>query len=248
MSRVAVVTGGASGIGLSICHELARGGNAVAVLDIDGEGARKAAADQGEHGIKSIGVAVDVSDRTSVDRALGQVRAELGPVEILVTSAGLARFTPFEQITLEAWNQVIAVNLTGTFHCVQACIGDMVEAGWGRIVTISSSGAQTGAPRMAHYVASKGGVIALTRTLAREYASKGITVNTIPPSSIDTPMSRQAQAEGNLPEHKQWAARIPVGRVGTGDDIAAACGFLCSEAASYITGQVIGVNGGAVIC
>ena len=165
-----------------------------------------------------------------------------------MTSAGLARFTPFEQITLEAWNQVIAVNLTGTFHCVQACIGDMVGAGWGRIVTISSSGAQTGAPRMAHYVASKGGVIALTRTLAREYASKGITVNTIPPSSIDTPMSRQAQAEGNLPGYKQWAAHIPVGRVGTGKDIAAACGFLCSEEASYITGQVIGVNGGAVIC
>jgi 2-hydroxycyclohexanecarboxyl-CoA dehydrogenase len=101
---------------------------------------------------------------------------------------------------------------------------------------------------MAHYVASKGGVIALTRTLAREYASRGITVNTIAPSSIDSPMSRQGQAEGNLPRDEQWAARIPVGRLGTGDDIGVACGFLCSEQASYITGQLVGVNGGAVIC
>lgn len=248
MSRVAVVTGGASGMGLSICHELARRGHAVAVLDIDGADADRAAADLGRHGTKCLAAQVDVSDRPSVDRAVGRVRAELGPVGILVTSAGLARFTPFEQITLEAWNQLIAVNLTGTFHCVQSCIGDMVEAGWGRIVTISSSGAQTGAPRMAHYVASKGGVIALTRTLAREYAAKGITVNTIPPSSVDTPMSRQGQADGNLPDYEQWAARIPVGRVGTGEDIATACAFLCSEEASYITGQVIGVNGGSVIC
>lgn len=252
MSRVAVVTGGASGMGLSICHELYRRGNAVAVLDIDGEAADRAAADLDAAGSgpdqRSIAVQVDVADRSSVDRAVEKVRADLGPVEILVTSAGIARFTPFEEITLDAWQQVIAVNLTGTFHCIQACIADMVAAGWGRIVTISSSGAQTGAPRMAHYVASKGGVIAMTRTLAREYAPRGITVNTIPPSSIDTPMSRQGQAEGNLLDNEQWAARIPVGRLGTGDDIAAACGFLCSEEAGYITGQIIGVNGGSVIC
>ena len=234
-------------MGRSICHELARRGNSVAVLDVDGEAAQRAAGELPRYGSKSLAAQVDVADRSSVDRAIGRVRAELGAVAILVTSAGVARFTPFEEITLDDWNRVIEVNLTGTFHSVQACIADMVEAGWGRIVTISSSGAQTGAPRMAHYVASKGGVIALTRTLAREYASKGITVNTIPPSSIDTPMSRQGQAEGNLPGNEQWAARIPVGRLGTGEDIAAACGFLCSEEAGYITGQIIGVNGGSVI-
>ena len=134
-----------------------------------------------------------MSDRTAVDRAFDDVRAALGPIEILVTSAAVSGFVPFEAITLEDWSRTIAVNLTGTFNCIQSAIPDMVAAGWGRIVTISSAAGQTGSARQAHYSASKGGVIALTKTVALEYAAKGITANTIPPFTVDTPMLRAAQ-------------------------------------------------------
>ena len=140
----------------------------------------------------------------------------------------------------------MAINLTGTFDCIQAAIGDMVMSRWGRIVTISSSAGQTGSIRQAHYSASKGGVIALTKTVAVEYASLGITANTIPPFSVDAPMLRAAQDSGVIPGSDALAKAIPVGRIGTAEEIAAMCGFLCSEDASYVTGQVIGVNGGAV--
>ena len=140
---------------------------------------------------------------------MARVRRELGPIEIIVTSAGLDEFRPFTDITLDAWERMLAVNLTGTFHCVQAAIPDMLAAGWGRIVTISSSSAQSGAARMAHYVASKGGVIGLTKALAVEYAPNGITVNTIPPGFIDTPMARRAEARGDLPSIDAVAARTP---------------------------------------
>jgi 2-hydroxycyclohexanecarboxyl-CoA dehydrogenase len=246
MGRVAVVTGGASGIGRSICGHLADRGHRIAVLDLDGGAAQRAAEALRARGAQAIASAVDVSDPKAVDEVLGKVRSELGPVEIMVTSAGISGFVRFTDITLEAWSRMIAVNLTGTFLCLQAAIPDMVAARWGRIVTIASSSAQTGAARMAHYASSKGGVIALTRALAREYALVGITVNTIPPCSVETPMSHRFQATGDLPSNEVMASRIPVGRLGTGDDIAVACAFLCSEEASYITGQVIGVNGGAV--
>jgi 2-hydroxycyclohexanecarboxyl-CoA dehydrogenase len=233
-------------MGLSICEHLADRGNKVAVLDLNGDAAEQVAADLRAQGHQALGAAVDVSDRPAVDAAMDKVRAEFGPIEILVTSAGISNFVKFTDLTIDQWNKMIAVNLTGTFHCVQSAIPDMIAAKWGRIVLISSSSAQTGAPRMAHYVSSKGGVIGMMRALAREFAPMGITVNTIPPSSIDTPMAREQQELGNLPDHEMWAARIPVGRVGTGDDIAAACAFLCSDETSYITGQIIGVNGGAV--
>jgi 2-hydroxycyclohexanecarboxyl-CoA dehydrogenase len=247
MSRVAVITGAASGIGRAISQRLAERGHRVALLDLDGDGAQRAAASLRAGGARALGCKADVVDRGAVDEALAQVRRELGPVAILVTSAGAAAFERFTDISLESWNRILAINLTGTFHCVQAAIPDMVSARWGRIVTISSSSAQQGAPRMAHYSAAKGGVIALTRTLAREYAALGITVNTIPPSAVDTPMARDAQRAGELPGTDVLAARIPVGRMGTPDDIAAACAFLCSEEAGYITGQVLGVNGGSVV-
>lgn len=246
--RTAVVTGGASGIGLACGAHLARRGHRVALLDVDTDAAERAAVSIGAAGAEVTAHRCDVADRASVDAAMGAVRNVHGPIDILVTSAGIARFEPFANISLASWEQVIAVNLTGTFHCVQAVVGDMVRGRWGRIVTISSSGAQSGAPRMAHYVASKGGVMALTRTLAREYASAGITANTIPPSAIETPMVARSRSEGVVGDTADLTARIPVGRMGTPDDIAAACAFLCSEEASYITGQVIGVNGGAVLC
>jgi len=139
---------------------------------------------------------------------------------------------------------MLSVNLTGTFNCIQAAIPDMLAGTWGRIVTISSSSAQSGARKMAHYVASKGGVIGLTKALALEFAPNGITVNTIPPGFIDTPMARRAESAGDLPDLDQVAQRTPVRRAGTADDIAAACVFLCSDDAGYITGQALNVNGG----
>ncbi|MGI5218776.1 SDR family NAD(P)-dependent oxidoreductase [Nocardia sp. CA-290969] len=245
--RVVVVTGGASGMGASICRRLAAGGDRIAVLDRDGAGAHRVAAELESAGGVAMGCEVDVTDRTAVDDALHKVRAQWGPVQVLVTSAGVFAFEPFTEISIESWNRIIEVNLTGTFHCVQAVIPDMVAAGWGRIVTISSSSAQRGSPKMVHYTASKGAVIAMTKALAREYAGCGITVNTIPPSGIDTPMSRASQAAGNLPDNETMARAIPVGYLGDGDDIAAACAYLCSADARFITGQVVGVNGGAVI-
>ncbi|MFC8526128.1 SDR family NAD(P)-dependent oxidoreductase [Nocardia sp. NPDC057227] len=246
-SHTAVVTGGASGMGLAIAQRLAARGDRVAILDLDGAGAERAAAEIRDKGDTATGFAADVTDRAAVDAAVAATRATYGPIDVLVTSAGLVAFQPFTEISLESWNRVLAVNLTGTFHCVQAVLPDMLARSWGRIVTISSSSAQRGSPGMVHYTASKGAVIAMTKGLAREYAARGITVNTIPPSGIDTPMSRSSQAAGHLPDSATMANAIPVGFLGTGDDIAAACAFLCSDDARYITGQVVGVNGGTVI-
>jgi NAD(P)-dependent dehydrogenase (short-subunit alcohol dehydrogenase family) len=232
---------------MSICEHLARNGRRVAVLDVDPDAAAHVADHLCAAGAQAVAGWVDVCDRTAVDRSFDKVRAELGPIQILVTSAAVAAFEPFEHISLEEWNRMMAVNLTGTFHCLQAAVADMVAARWGRIVTISSAAGQVGSSRQAHYSASKGGVIALTKALALEYASRGITVNTIPPFSVDTPMLRAAQTAANVPSAEVMARMIPSRRIGTGDDIAATCAFLCSDAASYITGQVIGVNGGAVL-
>ncbi len=244
VSRVAIVTGGGSGMGAAICRHLATRGHKVAVLDIDEDAAEGVAKELQADGAAAIGARVDVSDRSAVLAALDSVRSTLGAVGILVTSAGIEGFESFVDITPEAWDRMIAVNLTGTFHCLQAVVPDMIESGWGRIVTISSSSAQSGTRRMAHYVASKGGVIALTKALALDLAPDGITVNTIPPGVIDTPMMRRPIESGQMASMEQVLARAPLGRAGTPDDIAAACAFLCSEEAGYITGQQINVNGG----
>jgi len=247
MGRVAVVTGAASGMGLAIARHLAARSDRIGLLDLQGAAALRAAQDLREAGASAIAVEVDVTDRGAVDAALDKVRAELGPIEIMVTSAGLDSFESFTDITLESWERILAINLTGTFHCLQAAVPDMLEARWGRMVTISSSSAQSGAVRMAHYVASKGGVIGLTKALALELAPYGITVNNIPPGLIDTPMARRAEAAGDLVKLEKLGARLPVGRAGTPEDVAATCGFLCSDEAAFITGQVVGVNGGMVL-
>jgi 2-hydroxycyclohexanecarboxyl-CoA dehydrogenase len=247
MSKVAVVTGGASGMGEAICHELGRQGLHVAVFDVNGAAAQRVTEDLRAEGVTAVGVGVDVTDRAGVEHGFAKVRTELGPVTVLVTSAGMFDFSPFTDITIESWSRIIDVNLTGTFHCCQVALPDMVHAQWGRIVMISSSSAQRGSPFAAHYAASKGGVITLTKSLAREYAPHGITVNNIPPSGIETPMQHQGQAAGYLPSNEQMASNIPLGYLGTGADIAAAVGFLCSEEARFITGQTLGVNGGAVM-
>ncbi|MBL7502479.1 SDR family oxidoreductase [Frankia sp. CNm7] len=247
MTRVAVVTGGASGLGLAICQHLAGADRRVAVLDLNGAAAKDTAQGLRAAGAQAMAVEVDVSDRASVDAAFDRVRAEFGPVQIVVTSAAISGFTPFEEITVDLWNRYLAVNLTGTFHCVQSAIEDMVAAGWGRVVTISSAAGQTGTARQGHYSATKGGVIALTKAVALEYAARGITANTIPPFAVDTPSLRGQQSSRNLPKTERIARMIPAGRIGTPDDIAATCAFLCSEAAGYITGQVIAANGGAIL-
>jgi NAD(P)-dependent dehydrogenase (short-subunit alcohol dehydrogenase family) len=246
-SRIAVVTGAASGIGLGIATRLSGDGHAVALLDQDGGAAEKAASALSGAGHKAFGYGVDVADRGAIERAYTSVRQDLGPITIVVTSAGIEAFEPVVEITPEKWDRLIAVNLTGTFTCVQLAVPDMIEAGWGRIVTISSSSAQSGAPNMAHYVASKGGVIGLTKALARELADRHITANTIPPTIVDTPMARKGVAGGHVPSIEVMGRMVPLGRAGTPDDIAGACSYLCSEDGSYVTGQVIGVNGGMYI-
>ena len=248
MGRVAVVSGAASGIGLAISRQLAVRGDRVALLDLAGDAVLRAAEGLRETGAAALGVEADVTDRGAVDAALDKVRAELGPIAIMVTSAGLDAFEPFTTITPESWERILAINLTGTFHCLQAAVPDMLEACWGRMVTIASSSAQSGASRMAHYVAAKAGVIGLSKALALELAPHGITVNVIPPGMIDTPMLRRAEADGFLTKLEKLVPRmIPVGRAGTPEDIAATCGFLCSDEAGFITGQVVGVNGGMVL-
>jgi NAD(P)-dependent dehydrogenase (short-subunit alcohol dehydrogenase family) len=171
------------------------------------------------------------------------VREQLGAPGILVNSAGVTVAGPSLEVTAETWNRVLAVNLTGTFDCCQAVLPDMIAAGWGRIVNISSSSMHSGVPGMAAYVSSKAGVVGLTKVLALEFGRKGITVNTIPPGFIETPMMRDTLSKGVFDMDLQ-VSRTPVGRIGQPEDIAATCAFLVSERAGYITGQVIGVNGG----
>jgi NAD(P)-dependent dehydrogenase (short-subunit alcohol dehydrogenase family) len=246
MQRVVLVTGGGSGLGEAIAAKLAHDDYAVAVLDLSLAAGERVAAAIRSTGGTALAIEADVADRASVDAAIAQVRTELGPIAILVTSAAIAGFNPFEQITAEQWNHIIAINLTGTFHCAQAVISDMVTGEWGRIVMIASSAGQTGTANQAHYSASKGGVISLMKTLAVEYGRKGITVNAIAPFAIHTPNLAKWQEEGRLPPTDRIEMMIPAGRIGTPDDIAATCAFLCSDAAGYITAQVITPNGGAV--
>jgi len=245
MSKVAVVSGGASGIGAAISRRLARRGDKVAILDLQGDVLKHHLSALQDEGFDARGYEVDVTDRPAVQQAVDAARKDLGPIHIAVTSAGITSYSLFTELSIEQWNRTLAINLTGTFNCVQAAIPDMIEAGWGRVVTISSAAGQAAAPGQADYVASKGAVIALTRALAAEFAGNGITVNTIPPALVDTPMARAAEADGTFPASlDDIGAMLPLKRVGTAEDVAAACEFLCSEEAGYITGQQINVNGG----
>ncbi|MCV7441065.1 SDR family oxidoreductase [Mycobacterium paraense] len=229
--KTAVVTGGGSGIGQAVAQRLRADGLDVATIDL-------------KPSETELAFTADVTDRSQVDAALAAIRAQLGPVTVLVNAAGLDGFKRFANITFEDWQRVIDVNLNGVFHTIQAVLPDMVEAGWGRIVNISSSSTHSGAPYMSHYVAAKSAVNGLTKSLALEYGPNGITVNAVPPGFIDTPMLRTAEQNGFLGNVEETIARTPVRRMGKPEDIAAACAFLISEEAGYITGQILGVNGG----
>ncbi|MFZ2175426.1 MAG: 3-oxoacyl-ACP reductase FabG [Rhodococcus sp. (in: high G+C Gram-positive bacteria)] len=242
-NRTAIVTGGASGIGGAISRRLAADGNMVAIFDINGAAAEATAISIEQAGGKAIGVAVDVTDRAAIDAGVEEVRARLGRPTILVNSAGMTLDGPFLEMSRERWNRALAVNLTGTFDCCQAVLPEMVEEGWGRIINISSSSVHSGSPGLAGYVSAKSGVVGLTKVLALEFAKHGVTVNTIPPGFIDTPMLRETVDKGFV-DLAQQTAKTPVGRIGQPEDVAAICAFLAGDESGYITGQMIGVNGG----
>ncbi|MFH8249034.1 SDR family oxidoreductase [Microbacterium sp. B2969] len=245
--KVAVVTGAAAGIGYSIAERLANDGFAVALIGRTPGTAQAAADTIVAAGGVAQGYDADVADRERVDAAVAAIRADFGPISVVVANAAVAPQQPFLEMTADQWNSIIDINLTGTFHTVQSCLPDLVAAGWGRVILISSSSAQRGAPRMAHYAASKGGQLALTKALAVEFARTGITVNTVVPSSIDTPSVEKKRADGKIPPAEDMAKFIPVGRMGTGADIAGAVSYLASDDTSYVTGQTISVNGGSFI-
>jgi NAD(P)-dependent dehydrogenase (short-subunit alcohol dehydrogenase family) len=229
--KTAVVTGGGSGIGRAVADRLRADGYHVATIDLNPSG-------------DEFAQTADVTDRAQVDAALAAIRAQLGPVTVLVNAAGLDGFNRFTDITFDEWQKVVDVNLNGVFHCIQAVLPDMVEAGWGRIVNISSSSTHSGTPYMSHYVAAKSAVNGLTKSLALEYGPAGITVNAVPPGFIDTPMLRNAESLGRIRDVQATIDATPVRRIGRPEDIAAACAFLISDEAGYITGQILGVNGG----
>ena len=248
-AKVALVTGAGDldGIGAAIARRLARDGAVVGVLDINGDGVRAVAAEINQAGGKALALEADVTDRVQVGAAVAKLRTSLGPVAILVNNAAVEGWCKFEDLTDEVWDRTLSVNLKGMFIVTQTVLPDMEAAKWGRIVNISALGGQMGGVfDMAHYNASKGGVITFTHSLAIGLGARGITANSVSPGFIDTPMARRAIETSAFPiDYRDILAAYPIPRLGTGDDIAAAVAFLASEDASYITNQVLGVNGGA---
>jgi 2-hydroxycyclohexanecarboxyl-CoA dehydrogenase len=240
--RNAIVTGGASGIGRSICLRLARDGADVAVLDVDVAGGEAVAGEVAALGRRALAVAVDVAGAASVQAAVERVHAALGPVHVLVNDAGIAEFVPLLRMSEEQWDRMIAVHLKGTFNCTRAVLPDMVAARWGRVVNVSSVGGLRGGAGLVHYAAAKAGIIGFTKALALEVGQLGITANAIAPGLIDTPLLRRSGVPQEILERAVQQA--PVGRLGLPEDVAAACAYLVSEEASFFTGQVMSPNGG----
>jgi 3-oxoacyl-[acyl-carrier protein] reductase len=243
-NRVAIVTGGYRGIGRALGIALGRAGAHVIAADVLEESVgHEAAAAIDQAGGKAELLRCDVTNSQAVDEAFGALHKRLGRIDILINNAGIARDQLLMRVSDEDIQRTFSVNVAGAIHCARAAIRPMMRAKHGRIINLASVVAELGNPGQAVYGASKAALIGLTKTLAREYASRGITVNAIAPGFIDTDMTR------NLPEEakKYMLGQIPLGRVGSPEDVATAALFLCSDEAGYITGQVLRVNGGMYV-
>jgi len=244
--RVAIVTGAGRGIGAAIAHRLAADGMSVGVVDLDEQGSRRTAKEIIENGGRAIPIGADVADETAAGNAVQQTAAELGPVTVLVNSAGIIRDNLIFRMSTADWDSVMDVHLRGAF-LTRAAQTHMTQAKWGRIVNISSTSA-LGNRGQANYAAAKAGLIGFTKTLALELGKFGVTANAIAPGFVETEMTAATAARQGL-DFEEWkssiARDIPLGRIGQPEDVAAVASFLCSEDAGYVSGQVIYVSGGA---
>lgn len=244
LPRAAIVTGAAGGIGAAICAALAERGHAVAVTDLDPE--RAAAVAAGLDGEGHAGIAMDVTDAASVRAAVERAERELGPLGVLVNNAGWEKLMPFIETDEALWRDLLEVNLVGTLRVTHAALPAMLERGAGRVVNIASDAGRVGSSLEGVYSAAKGGVIAFTKTIAREAARRGVTANAVCPGPTDTPLLRGIAEEGELGRKVSaaMARLIPMKRIGTPADVAAAVAYLASEEAAYVTGQTLSVSGG----
>ncbi|CAN7321919.1 SDR family NAD(P)-dependent oxidoreductase [Phenylobacterium sp. LjRoot225] len=237
--RVAIVTGAARGLGRAIAQRLARDGAAVSAWDLNEEGVRETARLITAAGGQAIALTCNSAKADEIARGIAETHTKLGSVGILVNNAALSPFMKFQDITEQVLDDLFAVNFKGPFLCCQAVLPDMLEAGWGRIVNISSSSAQTGSARQTHYAATKAAVIGFTKSLAMELAETGITVNNVPPGFVNTEGLQESPVDV-----EGFAPRTPMKRAGRPENIAAAVAFLASDDADYITGHTLSVNGG----
>lgn len=245
-ARVALVTGGGRGIGREICLGLARDGRRVAVADLRVPEATETAAMINAAGGTAIAVEMDVADAAAVSGGLQTVANELGPVEVLVNCAGWDVLTPFVATDEDFWDRIIEINYKGPLRTTHGCLPAMIEAGFGRIVNIGSDAGRVGSSGEAVYAGAKGGVIAFTKTIAREVARRGITANVVCPGPTDTPLLEEIAAATDTSDKiiGAMARAVPMKRIGQPHEVAAAVVFLCSEEAGYITGQTLSVSGG----
>jgi 2-hydroxycyclohexanecarboxyl-CoA dehydrogenase len=246
-NRVALVTGGAQGIGRGIAEQLGADGFRVGVADLNQELAEQTAAAITSAGGMAVAVQIDVTDSASVEAAIKAVSEEYAPIEVLVNNAGFDDFMPFLATTEDFWDRILEVNFKGALRVIQATAPGMAERGWGRIVNIGSDAGRVGSSLEAVYSGAKGGIIAFTKTLARELATNGVTVNTVCPGPTDTPALRKfAEKSGDDAEKviTGMTRAVPMRRLGTPEDIGAAVAFFASDAAGYVTGQTLSVSGG----
>ncbi len=246
--RTAMVTGAGRGIGAAIAGALAAGGADVAVCDLDMAAAVATAETLvKEHGHRSIPVQIDVADGASVRAAVAAIEQQLGPIDILVNNAGIDKIQPFVDSTEETWDRLLAVNLKGPINTCHAVVTGMIARGSGKIVNIGSDAGRVGSSGEAVYSATKGGVIAFSKTLAREVAANGVNVNCVCPGPTDTALLDQV-AEASQKLYDSLARAIPMRRIGQPTDIAPVVAFLVSDAAGYMTGQTLSVSGGLTMC
>lgn len=245
-ARVALVTGGGRGIGREICLGLARAGRRVAVADLRVPEATETATTINAEGGTAIAVEMDVADGDAVTAGLMSATDQLGPVEVLVNCAGWDVLTPFVATDEDFWDRVIEINYKGPLRTTHGCLPAMIEAGFGRIVNIGSDAGRVGSSGEAVYAGAKGGVIAFTKTIAREVARRGITANVVCPGPTDTPLLEEIASATDTSDKiiGAMARAVPMKRIGQPHEVAAAVVFLCSEEAGYITGQTLSVSGG----